>query len=232
MTRASPTKPSVKKDFRLWPFHEMLMNHIKNMGLIPSRFHQIRHILQHCKGFGQLKKETIATNYQVLEIFTQPTYNIKKIKFRGLYTWLFNSSDESPQDLLAEESDNNHRSGPLAWKLLTTNILCGFKQGICSAKNMIHTISLEKFNNIIKSLVRALKENCKLLASCRESKSSILANLLRFPKKPPSSLFDSYIGRFQEKYDDGTNIDLDDFMHTIIMKYATLVEDRQWDTKS
>ena len=87
---------------------------------------------------------------------------------------------------------------------------------------MIHTLSLENFYNIIKSLVKALKENCKLLASCGESESSILTNLLRVQNKSPRSEFNSYIGRFQEKSDDGTNIDIDDFMRDI---YESLVED-------
>ena len=96
---------------------------------------------------------------------------------------------------------------------------------------MIQTLSLEKSVNNIKSLVKALKGNRKLLASCGESESSILANLLRLLKKYPSSEFNSYIGRFQEKYDDGTNIDLYNFMRDIIMKYESLVEDGQWDSK-
>ena len=92
---------------------------------------------------------------------------------------------------------------------------------------MIHTISLEKFDNNIKSLVKAVKGNRKLLAYCRESESSILENLLRVLKKFPSSEFNSYIGRFQDKYDDGTNIYIDDFMRDIVMEYESLVEDRQ-----
>ena len=51
------------------------------------------------------------------------------------------------------------------------------------------------------------------------SRSSILANLLRVVKKSLSSEFNSYIRRFQDKYDYGTNIDLDNFMRDIIMKY-------------
>ena len=78
---------------------------------------------------------------------------------------------------------------------------------------MIHTLSLEKFENNIKSLVKALKVNCRLLASCGETESSILANLLRLLKKYPSSGFNSYIRRFQ-------------------VKYESLVEDGHWDTKS
>ena len=96
---------------------------------------------------------------------------------------------------------------------------------------MIHTISLENFDNNIKSMVKALNGNRKLLASCGESESSILANLLRVLKKPPSSEFNSYIGCFQDKYDDGTDIDLDDFMRKIVTKYESLVEDGQWDKK-
>ena len=128
------------------------MNHIKNMGWITSLvFTESGTDYNIAKYFGQVKIETIETDYQALEIATQPTDNIKKLKFRGLYTWLFNSSDESAQDFLAEESDNHHRSGPLAWKLLTTNILRGVKQGICRAQNMIHTLSLDKFDNNIVS---------------------------------------------------------------------------------
>ena len=97
---------------------------------------------------------------------------------------------------------------------------------------MIHTLSLEKFDNNIKSLVKALKVNRKLLASCGENESPILANLFRVLKKFPISEFNGYIRCFQDKYDDGTNIDLDNFMHDIIMKYESLAKDGKWDTKS
>ena len=90
---------------------------------------------------------------------------------------------------------------------------------------MIYTLSLEKLDNNIKSLLKALKVNRKILASCGKSESWILANLLIVLKKLPSSKFNSYIERFQGKYDDGTNIDLDNFMCNIIVKYEPLVED-------
>ena len=199
MTRAAPTKLSIKKDFRFWTFHEMFMNHIKDIDWIKSPvFTKSATDYNIAKDFGQVRLDTIQTDYQALEISTLPTDNIKKLKFRGLYTWLLKSSNESDQDFFAKESDNNHQSGPLAWKLLTTNILCGIKQGICLVKNMIHKISLEKFDNNIKSLVKALKENCKLPASWREIESSIIAIFLRVVKKSPSSEFNSYIRRFQE----------------------------------
>ena len=185
----------------------MFMNHIENMGWITSLvFTESGTDYNIAKYFGQVKIETIETDYQVPEIATQPTDNIKKLKFRGLYTWLFNSSDKLAQDFLAKESENHHWPGPLAWKLLTTNILRGIKQGIRRAQNMIHTLSLEKFDNNIKSLVKYLKVNRKILASYGESESSILANLLRVLKKLPSFEFNSYIGRFQEKYDDGKTL--------------------------
>ena len=63
------------------------MNHIKNMGWITylvltesGTYYNIE------KDFGQVKIETIETDYQVLEIATQPTDNIQNLKFRGLYT--------------------------------------------------------------------------------------------------------------------------------------------------
>ena len=75
------------------------------------------------------------------------------------------------------------------------------------------------------------KVNCKLIASCGESESKISQNLLRVLKKSPSSEFNSYIGIFQDKYDDGTNFDLDNFMCDIVIKYNSLVKDGQWNTK-
>ena len=37
-------------------------------------------------------------------------------------------------------------------------------------------------------------------------------------KESPSSEFNSYIKHFQDKYNDGTNIDLRNFMRNIIIK--------------
>ena len=165
--RAAPTKLYFEKYFRFWPFYIMFMNYIKNMGWIASLvFTESGKYYTIAKDFGQFRIETIDIDYQALEIATQPTDNTKRLKFRGLYTWIFNSSDELAQDFLAEESNNNHRSRPLAWKLLTTEILRGMKQGTCRAQNMIHTLSLEKFDNNIKSLVKYLIVNRKILESC------------------------------------------------------------------
>ena len=45
------------------------------------------------KDFEKVRLETIEKDYQDLEVATQPTDNIKKLKFCGLYTWLFNLSN-------------------------------------------------------------------------------------------------------------------------------------------
>ena len=83
------------------------MNHIKDMGWITSLvFTESGEDYNIAKYFGQIKIETIEIDYQTLEIATQPTDMIKKLKFRGLYTWIFNSSDKLAQDFLAKESDN------------------------------------------------------------------------------------------------------------------------------
>ena len=71
------------------------MNHIKNMGWIASIiFTESGTDYNIAKYFGQVKIETIEICYQALEIATQPTDIIKKLKYRGLYTWIFNSSNE------------------------------------------------------------------------------------------------------------------------------------------
>ena len=92
---------------------------------------------------------------------------------------------------------------------------------------MIHKLSLEKFDNNIKSFFKYMKVNRKFPASCGESESSILANILRVLRKSPGSEFNSYIRRLQEIYDEITNIDLDNFMRDIVIKYEPLVEDGQ-----
>ena len=166
-----------------------------------------------------------------MELSVSPKDNTTELKYHGLYIWLLNLSDESDQYFLAEENDNHHQSGPLAWKLNTTNILRSVKQVISRAQNMIHTLYLEIINNKINALVKDLKWNLKLLVSCGESEPSILANLFRVLKKSPSSEFNTYIGQFQDKYDDGTNTDIDDFMRDIVVKYKSLVEGEQRDIK-
>ena len=60
MTRSAPTKLSVDKDFRFWPFHEMFMNHIKNMGWITYLvFTKSDTDYNIAKDFGQVRIETI-----------------------------------------------------------------------------------------------------------------------------------------------------------------------------
>ena len=78
MTRAAPTKVSVEKDLQFWPYHEIFMNYIKNMGLITSLvFTESGTYYNIEKYFGQSRIETIETDYQALKITTQPTDNIK-----------------------------------------------------------------------------------------------------------------------------------------------------------
>ena len=60
------------------------------------------------KNFGHVRIDAIETYYQDLKIATQPTDNMKKIKFHSLYIFLLNSSEESAQDFLAKKIDNHH----------------------------------------------------------------------------------------------------------------------------
>ena len=103
MARVAPTELSFEQDFRLWPFHDMSMNHIKILGWITSIVFTKSSIDDNiARDFVQVRVETIEKYYQVLEISTQPTDNIKKLKLCVLYTWLFNSSDKVAQYFLAK----------------------------------------------------------------------------------------------------------------------------------
>ena len=143
MTRSDRTKLYIEIKFRFWPFHEMFMNHIKNMGWLTYLvFAESGTNYNIAKYFGQVKLEMIKTEYQALELLVSPNDNITKLKYCGLYPWLFNSSHESAQYFLSEEINNHPRSGPLS--------LRGVKQVISRSKKMVHTISLRKFDNNIK----------------------------------------------------------------------------------
>ena len=54
------------------------------------------------KYFGQVKLEAVETEYQALELSVSLNDNITELKYRGLYTSLFNSSDESAQYFLSK----------------------------------------------------------------------------------------------------------------------------------
>ena len=106
----------------------MFMNHIKDMRWLTSIFFTEPGIdYNTANDFVQDKQETIDTEYQVLELAISLNDSIRKLKYSGLYTWIFISSDESAQDLLSKESDEHNQSGPLSWKLITTKILNGIK---------------------------------------------------------------------------------------------------------
>ena len=78
MTRLASKKIFVEKYFRFWPFHEIFINHIKNIGwLTPLVFTESGTYYNTAKDFGQVKLETIDKEYQDLELFTLPTDKIK-----------------------------------------------------------------------------------------------------------------------------------------------------------
>ena len=60
MTRVVITKLSVEKYFRFWPFHDMFMTHIKNMGCITSLvFTKLGIDYNTAKDFGEVRIGTI-----------------------------------------------------------------------------------------------------------------------------------------------------------------------------
>ena len=88
----------------------MFMIHIDNMGWLTSLFFaESGTDYNIAKDFGQVKIETTNMEYQALGLSVSPNYNITKLKYRGLYTWFFNSSDELAKYFLSKESNNRHR---------------------------------------------------------------------------------------------------------------------------
>ena len=86
MTRAATTKISVEKDFRFWSFHEMFMNHIKNLGWITYLvFAEAGTDYNIAKDFGQVRIETIDAHYQSMEVATQTTDNTQNKITRPLH---------------------------------------------------------------------------------------------------------------------------------------------------
>ena len=81
----------------------MFMNYIKNMGWMTSLvFTESGTEYKIPKNFDQIKLETVKTNYKALELAIIPNDNIKKLKYGGLYTWPFNTSNKLAQYLLAK----------------------------------------------------------------------------------------------------------------------------------
>ena len=73
----------------------MFLNHMKDMRWMTSLvFTKSGTYYNIAKDFGKVRLDKIDTDYQALEISTLPTDNIKKLKFRGLYIWIFNLSYE------------------------------------------------------------------------------------------------------------------------------------------
>ena len=80
MSRGASTELSVEKDFQFWPFQEMFMNHMKNMGWITSLvFTESGTDYNIAKYFGQVRLQTIEKDYQALKISISPLITLKNL---------------------------------------------------------------------------------------------------------------------------------------------------------
>ena len=87
----------------------MFINHITNMVWLTSIvFTESGTHYNIANYFLLVKLKTIEMEYQAMELYISPNDNITKLKYRGLYTWIFKSSDEPAQYFLAKESNNHH----------------------------------------------------------------------------------------------------------------------------
>ena len=235
MTQPSTLKLDLDKESNFWPFHEMFQTHIENMGWedimqfnIPG-FNQSLDLTTH---FGQVPTTVIESSYQTIQASTTADGRTKQLKSKGMYTWLFSSCEESTQHILGNESTIHHRSGPLAWKVITEHAIKGDNQAVRRAQNSIHTMTLQDYDYDVEKLIKEVKNNIRILSSNGESETSILSNLLRVLKETPCNGFNNFIGRKQDIFDDGETIPLGPFMKTCVTKFKAFREDGEWTTKS
>ena len=121
------TKPALEtlkydESENFWPFHETFLNHIENMGWKDIMRYQINGQNKYLSTqFGEIPTETIET-YQT-DIESRPNNdgaaNTLRLKFKAMYTYLFNSINQQFKRHLTHCVDTHNRMGPLASKVIT-----------------------------------------------------------------------------------------------------------------
>ena len=163
-----------------WPFHETFLNHIENMGWEDIMEYQIDGQTKDLSTqFGEVSIDAIETFRT--DVQNQPSSNTAantlKLKFKAMYTHLFNSIDQQFKRHLTHCVNTHHRMGPLAWKLITDHAVKNDNQTIRRALCSTHTLSLSDFDYNVDKLITHIQENARILTSSGETDRSIAANL-------------------------------------------------------
>ena len=123
MTKAGTHKLSYDKADQFWPFHEMFLNHIENMGWTEVFIIPVKGTDKDLStNFGEIETSDIVTEKELQEANTTATdKNRYKLKWRAIYTFLLNSMDEKFTRHMTHSSSTHLRQGPLAWKVITNH---------------------------------------------------------------------------------------------------------------
>ena len=121
------TKPALEtlkydENENFWPFHETFLNHIENMEWADVMTYNVQGIEKDlATQFGEVPINVIETSRQTTMALpnTNTGGNTLKLKFKAMYTYLFNSINQRYKKHLTLSVDTHHRMGPLVWKFIT-----------------------------------------------------------------------------------------------------------------
>ena len=232
MTKPALETLTYEDNENFWPFHETFLNHIENMGWKDIMNYTVDNIPKDLSTqFGEVPI-TVIENYRT-NVAERPendaAANVLRLKFKAMYTHLFNSIDKNFKRHLTLSVNTHHRMGPLAWKFITDHSVKNDNQTIRRALCSTHTISLSDFDYNVDKLITHIQQNLRVLTSSGESDRSIAANLFRILKVAPCDEFCSWVVQKQTIWDEGGPFDLENFMKNAKSKYNHYVQDKLWN---
>ena len=232
MTKPALETLTYEDNENFWPFHETFLNHIENMGWQDVMTYTVNNVAKDLSTqFGEVPINTIE-QYRTT-VAAQPendaAANVLRLKFKAMYTHLFNSIDKNFKRHLTLSVDTHHRMGPLAWKFITDHSVKNDNQTIRRALCNTHTITLSDFDFNVDKLITHIQQNLRVLTSSGESDRSIAANLFRILKVAPCAEFCSWVVQKQTIWDEGGPFDLENFMKNAKSKYNHYVQDKLWN---
>ena len=230
------TKPALETltyddNENFWPFHETFLNHIENMGWQDIMTYTINNVATDLStNFGEVPIADIE-QFRAATVAlpaNDAAANSRRLKFKGMYTYLFNSIDKDFKRHLTLSVDTHHRMGPLAWKMITDHSVKNDNQTIRRALCNTHTITLADFDHNVDKLITHVQQNLRILTSSGETDRSIAANLFRILKVAPCAEFCSWVVQKQTAWDEGAAFDLNNFMKNAKAKYNHYTQDKLW----
>lgn len=230
MTKAGSRTLSYDDTEQFWPFHEMFLNHIENMGWAEVFAIPVNGANKNLStNFGEINTTDILTEKTNRE--TNGTLVAKEryaLKWRAVYTFLLNSMDAKFTRHMTHSANTHQRHGPLAWKIVTNHCVKNDNQTIRRALCSAHTLNLADFDNNVDKMISHIQDNMMILYSSGETDKSVTANLFRILKKAPCEEFVSWVIQKQTIWDEGGNFDLQNFMANAQSKYQNYVKDKLW----